>query len=452
MAPPDASLWLPALARLESLFALASLVPVVSMIRLGRAKNLATNTGQPPAQDAPVLRRGMRVRISGLTAAANLNGTWGTLESLDQDTGRWHGRLSDLQGGEAKALKPANLHPEAQKDHALPIGIVSVVLLIISELLGCYDLFKFSAKGAGRFNALVKASKKALDEVSSSTGGSSKKSAGGLGSVFLATASKVINGVMSTDEISDAVCGLVMCLGLAVILGLLCHAAFARTKRQRMVHCAACALPLLLFGRSQAELAGKFWKGFVAEKIAGALRLPLRSAALVLANPCEVAEDGTDVGGTPASFAVMQVISLVASLSGDVVSGRVGRALAQFRSNPWEPTAFFDSDGVAVVLPVLLSILWLSWVHLRNKPGSLSIAALMSTAVSPLVLAAWWPVVAKWLGQKGSPEALVSLLSLLFAGEIMALFLSGGTVCLLAGMGMLHMLSAIHGMEALGMA
>lgn len=270
--------------------------------------------------------------------------------------------------------------------------------------------------------------------------------------MFLATASKVINGVMSTEENSEAVCSLMMLLGLAVLLGLVCYTTLSGFKRQRVVHYVAFALPVLFFGRSRAELATKFWKGFVAEKIAVALRLPLRCAALVLANPCEVDDDGADIGGTPATFPVMQVVSLVASLSGDVVSGRIGGAIAQFKANPWEPKAFFDNEGVALVLPTLLTILWLCWVHLRNKPGSLSIAALLSTAVSPLVLSKWWPVLAKWLGQKPSPEALVSLLSLLFAGEIMALFLSGGTVCLLAGMGLLHLLSAIHGMEAMGMA
>jgi len=394
MAPSDAKLLLPALARFEYIFALASVVPVVSLIRLGRSKHLAAA--------APAGER----------------------------------------AGQA----------QAKKESSVPVGIVSVVLLIMSELLACHDLFKASAKGTGRFNDLIKASKKAVEEISASTGGSSKKSAGGLGSVFLNTASKVINGVMSTEENSEAVCSLLLLLGLAVLAGLICYSTISGTKRPRLVQFAACALPVIFFGRSRAELAGKFWKGFVAEKVAAALRLPLRCAALVLANPCEVSEDGTDLGGTPASFAMMQVVSLVASLSGDVVSGRVGGALAQFEKNPWEPKAFFDSEGVALVLPTLLTIIWLCWIHLGSKPGSLSLAALMATAVSPLVLAKWWPVVAKWLGQKGTPEALASVLGLLFAGEVMALFLSGGTVCLLAGMGMLHLLSAIHGMEAIGMS
>lgn len=89
----------------------------------------ATAAHRPPTPSAPPLRSaspaeakcaadppwqpGMQVRISGLTAAVHLNGSIGTLASLDRDTGRWHVRLSGDSGLELKSLKPSCLHPEA---------------------------------------------------------------------------------------------------------------------------------------------------------------------------------------------------------------------------------------------------------------------------------------------------------------------------------------------------
>lgn len=88
------------------------------------------NVAQFTCTATPSLRPGQRARLSCLTAAAHLNGSIGTLESLDQGTGRWHVRLVDVPGVELQALLPMNLHPVACNT---PIMVCPTLQLAIYE-------------------------------------------------------------------------------------------------------------------------------------------------------------------------------------------------------------------------------------------------------------------------------------------------------------------------------
>jgi len=71
---------------------------------------------------------GVLVHIHGLKGAAHLNGQQGFCDHLDPDTGRWHVRLP---GGDTKALKPENLRPLAKnKTELKPGSLVRLVGLV----------------------------------------------------------------------------------------------------------------------------------------------------------------------------------------------------------------------------------------------------------------------------------------------------------------------------------
>eukprot|EP00403_Amphidinium_massartii_P007481 CAMPEP_0178374312 /NCGR_PEP_ID=MMETSP0689_2-20121128/2311_1 /TAXON_ID=160604 /ORGANISM="Amphidinium massartii, Strain CS-259" /LENGTH=449 /DNA_ID=CAMNT_0019994277 /DNA_START=46 /DNA_END=1393 /DNA_ORIENTATION=+ len=67
----------------------------------------------------PVLRPAMRVVLTGLRAAPQLNGTGGLLEQFDEEANRWNVMLD---GGDVKAVRAQNLLPEASAGKSQATG------------------------------------------------------------------------------------------------------------------------------------------------------------------------------------------------------------------------------------------------------------------------------------------------------------------------------------------
>lgn len=107
---------------------------------------------------------------------------------------------------------------------------------------------------------------------------------------------------------------------------------------------------------------------------------------------------------------------------------------------------------IAIVAPLALGVIWLAWVHLRDNASGLFLGATLATATSPVALMIWFPKAAGIMGVLPNPDVLVSAISCAYALVVLALFLSGGTVTLISAMGLLHIMSGVHGIEALGLS
>merc|ERR1719281_2377381 len=75
----------------------------------GYAQGGSVPTPASSPSDAPVLKKGVRVRLTDLQSRPDLNDTTGVLMSFDEAKGRWGVKLES--SGETKSFKPANLVP-----------------------------------------------------------------------------------------------------------------------------------------------------------------------------------------------------------------------------------------------------------------------------------------------------------------------------------------------------
>jgi len=328
------------------------------------------------------------------------------------------------------------------------VGMLSVFLLLTSEVVGVHELFiavpakaasKASAKTPGMAGAFITAAKKGVTSIGTSAGITDR-------------IKTFVSALLDPTDSFAATHGLVMIVGLVTILGHVSNRTVSQCLDQRgwratgvRVFSFFMSVALVgLFIGGHWEALTKTWKAIAIEKLVHALQLTLRVAALLVA---VVPHEG-DQGSTPATFVAFQVASLTASLSSEISSGSIATAMHEAKQSAIT-AALVDNKLVAVVFPMLLAILWLCAMHLHTKAGPLILAMLLSIVTSPAVVAVGWPKIAK---EFGKPDMLIKVASIVYALSTLTLFISGGAVCLLGAMVVGHAFVGIHGLEAFGLA
>merc|ERR1719253_1496906 len=128
-----------------------------------------------------------------------------------------------------------------------------------------------------------------------------------------------------------AVHGLVMIVALSAVIGHLSFRAagqFSGGKagggKKRLIMNVFILIAVAVFVTYNTQLLAKAWKSIVGEKLAGALQVPLRVAAIIAATVPRDREDGDEDeghgGGTPGAFAMFQTGALAAWLSAEIAS------------------------------------------------------------------------------------------------------------------------------------
>lgn len=387
-----------AITRIGDLFSLASLIPVLLECRFG----------------------GSRIRHTEL--------------------------LQEKQQEQQKEGKP----PAQSEWPSLPLGIPSTLLFLASEALACRGIFVTSAQAAskskssvgGPLGTFLKGITKGQQVVKS------KAAAGTLDKM-----STIV--VVSLDQPGafDAAHGIVMLVSLGtVIIALLGRLAWPMMKQlgrrgsgASLLWVIALTAPVLLFGFLRWQAVMKAWKVLRGERMLANLQAPLRAAALIAAARPVPGE----AGGTPALFASLQAASLASAISAELASGSLATAIEPFFKKPLL-TAVFDSAACQLLVPTLLALIWMSVVHLQKQPGQLALAALLSVASSPMLLAMGWGKVAAALGVSSliaAEKSLTQIVSVIYAVVGASLFFSSGTITLMSVAFVVQLLMRIHGVE-----
>lgn len=410
----DLRAYAPSMERLSGIFALASLVPVIFATRLD----------------------------------------WRSQSRAD---------MKRAAEGKSKedAQKEAKQDEEEEEERSRGIGIPCILLLAAAEVLGSLDVFtpalpKAAAKGkakgvvaAAGFEAVLKGLEKGK-----------KAMKPGAGSVDNAIA--YIVALLESPEAFNAVRCIATTTACAIVLfsmffkilpSLPSHLRNLRSNGRRTVLAVVgIGWPIFMFVWFQKGLFLKVSKALAGEQLLPTLRLPCRALALIFAAlPGEQAR-----GGSPATFVALQVGSLAATVSAQLVEGEFHNALALFKKSPVQD-AIIDPSLHVFLVPTMLVILWLLGWHLQKNISNLALASMLSCASSPLALAKGWPLVCDALGVHGGTTKvavanLIRMSSITFSATGISLVLASGTQGILACMVMLQVLLRIHGHEPFAFA
>ncbi|CAE8711584.1 unnamed protein product [Polarella glacialis] len=345
---------------------------------------------------------------------------------------------------EASTKPPSEEQPE-QEDvvSSNGLGVLSVLLLIASTVIGSWGVFQPQASGGkhkasgGSVEALLKALAKGRQ------GMLTEKSTLDAAS-FMATESLKPQEAFEAAHCLLMLTALVAAL-LAALTGIITPllakcVAGQRQALRPLIMSLALLVPVLAFCIPNQEGLSKVVRSVLgAEGLPEALQLFLRVMALLAA----------DVHGTPPLFAALQVASLAATLSAQVATGGVAKALVPFSAQKFAVSALFDSGAMTLLLPLCVGLIYLAVAHLQKSTLLLTLACMLSVMSSPLALIKGWPVVAAGLEMSVKADGLVRLTSRCYAIIAATLVMSGGTMSMLSGMVTFQAVSRIHGAESL---
>eukprot|EP00933_Yihiella_yeosuensis_P071289 TRINITY_DN79499_c0_g1_i1.p1 TRINITY_DN79499_c0_g1~~TRINITY_DN79499_c0_g1_i1.p1 ORF type:complete len:420 (-),score=79.39 TRINITY_DN79499_c0_g1_i1:71-1330(-) len=332
-----------------------------------------------------------------------------------------------------------------------PIGFLSLVLLLSSEVIGARGLLQSGSKAEGSIWTLLKGVSRARK--------SSTQNMGALESgAFLAAealkpdeAFDAAHSLVMMTALIAAVCGAVMNF-VTPFLGRLFGGKPSQASNLLML-ANGLLLPILLFYACHSEGLSKVGRAFAgSDQFLQDLQLFLRVGALLAARP----NDG--LGGTPPLFAALQAASLGASVSVELANGSLLKAISPLvqvaKSGSYAALLpkLIDSSVLTFIVPVSLALGSLTASHLHRSILHLIVMGSLVTVAAPLQLAQSWPTVASTLGLATKPGGLLFFLSGCYALTGSGLMLSGGTISMLAGMVMLQIVIRIHGADALAAA
>jgi len=411
--------------RLSLLFSLLSICPVIAGCRFNRP--LPDRKISDESRKRMKEAKAAKAKAAGKPVAAKADAE----EEEDEE----------VEESEAAAVLRAQTPP--------PLGVLSVVLLIASELCQCWELFApivwKAKKATGPVAVLVETVKKAGASILTAK---DYKKKGVMENAFA-----FIQGALSQSHILASVHGLVMLILLVICLCYVLQFMVLRPgkgmKYQAMVifRGAALFLPVAIFGVAQSETILKVFKALAYSDVLDAMWLPLRAAALLCATPPQANEKGTS-----GYFAAFQVASLFGLISCELITDSHGivKALIDFHARP-NPAKLLGSPVLSILAPMVISIVWLYFTHLSRRPNALFFAVMCCCLSQPALLSAIWPKVALTLGmgKASDPAKLVNFLSVLYSGSFMMAILTGGTFSFVGFAVMSHLFSGIHGIENL---
>lgn len=459
----DLAAWTDCIAAFERLLSLASMLPVITAAR-SLAHGRVLPPSMPRAGDAPDSKEEEGERQAG--AGSNT----GSSSSAS-------GAAAPAPGvtQEGPLLKKEGAGSSSEADD--PLGMLSILLFMASEAISAMELFRPVA-AAGAKNGKTAAPRGPLPAIMAAirkgTRPTKKKpTASGLLSQALAVATEIL----SDAAVFEAVHGVLMLLALWVVLASLLSTnvfGFANignrvfgypstgrssSSSSKSFGGVMLGFPIVLWMALRTENLAKVWRALVSEKLATAAQLPLRVASLLLATPPTPAKESETLGqsgeaiprqgpfGTPGLFTALQVGCYVTRITHVVASGRASQMVAAFQSNPSAAT-LVDSEVLSVLVPILIALLWASYVHLHRRPGSAVLAMLLTGAASPGAVGYAWPLVASRLGVAGKPpQAVLKVFTTLYAFTGLGTFLCGGSFTIIGVMLGVQLLVKMHGME-----
>jgi len=356
-------------------------------------------------------------------------------------------RFGDLRTRHIPASQKKEQDQQRSGLPRVPLGLLSTVLLLAAEALGCRGVFfvtkgKGKASAGGPMGALVAGVTKGYKTV---------RTTKGLG--FLDRVSTLVVITLDQAKAFNAAHGIAMLVALltvsTAILGRLAFPVMKRFGRGActfILQLVMLTVPAFLFGVLRWRTLTKAWKVISGEKTLADIRLFLRAAALIASTGPGSDEDG----GTPAMFMVLQASSLVCSLWANLASGSVSSAIEPFFNKPLL-VAVMDGPAMIVIFPAVLALVWVVVVHLYHKPGPFMLTTIISASASPVVLASYWASVASNLGLSSSlaPEkSLSQVTSIVYTLVFSSTYFAGGTVTFISTILMVQLLLRIHGVEA----
>jgi len=411
----EAKPYVDAIRRLSQLLCLASLIPVIGECRFARLHSHRKPVEEKQKADSPKAKA-----KAGEAAKA------GKAEDDDEQLA-------------------------ASSQQVAPLGVLSVLFLVASEVSLCWELFTPSKKKAsGPMGAIVTAVKSSVEGLGKQ---SKSKKAGMLDGAF-----GLVQTVMSDVNVFASIHGLAM---LAVLVIVFCYVLqFLVTRPGKSWKSTIGSVgkglfllvPVAIFGAAHSEKIIKVSRALATEKLLDTLWLPLRCLGLLCAHPPQA-----EHGGTPGLFAGFQVASLFGMISCELVSGSQGwvRAIHSFANNPQLSGALIDlvdNPLLSGMAPMCIALVWLYYAHLSRRGGALLISVLCCCACQPVLLAMGWPKAAALLqlGTKMTgPAQLINIISVAYAMVFMMAILMGGTLSFVGACALAHLLTGIHGIEAL---
>jgi len=449
-----------AIGRFGSMLSLLSLLPVILQCRMLRLGGVVQRA-MPPRQETEAAAK----ETEGKEKKGETEQAQGKKEKKGNKEGKNRPEQKEKKAAKAVAEEPETAPSlgatSSEPSDDVPLGLISVLLLIASEALNCLDLFaplkpKKSGKGqfAGPFGALLAGIQKGGKQAAKNSKGSA-----------LDKVVQVINGALAPEGAFDLAHGALMVFGLVIILAsLLVHRgrciasdgsgvgdALKRLLRIPLLILAIVG-PIVAFAAYHADSLVKLLRAFSKGGLLPSLQILLHMTGLVTAQ------------GELALFSVLQVGSLSASLSTKIADGSLAKLLAPLAKSSMKTVAvLLDKGGplLVAVVPTLLAMLWLSVAKLRKKPHLVVLTALLSVASTPLVVHTVWKPLAlsasaevagmSKLSPMAKDKALGDMLTQIFditcAMTSALIAMSGGTAGLVMAMLIIQMFVRIHGPE-----
>jgi len=351
---------------------------------------------------------------------------WGSLRFNMKTAKGTRGAAEDKKGANPESPTTEEPDNEEKPGHQAPLGLPSILFLLLSALISNHDLFKSaSKKSVGKFDLLVKGVKQASAATKPSSGYV------GQGIVFVGTA-------LAAPEAASALHGIVMLIALFALGALSGYQAAGRSKMLQLCSRMVMVLPIGLFAAGYSGVLVKSWKGLVSEKLTNTLPATLHAAGIVLANRKQ--------GSSTLSFAALQFAGLTASLWSEML-GSGGPVFAKLWSQP-SVSMLQDNETLAITIPSVLAVLWLLIFQLKDNMGMITLATVASALTMPQTLSRYWPFLASFIGYAPmDSEALLRLLSTFYASAVLTLFFCGGTLAILGITVMGHVLMKVHGLD-----
>eukprot|EP00747_Dinoflagellata_sp_TGD_P031521 gnl/TRDRNA2_/TRDRNA2_135339_c0_seq1.p1 gnl/TRDRNA2_/TRDRNA2_135339_c0~~gnl/TRDRNA2_/TRDRNA2_135339_c0_seq1.p1 ORF type:complete len:393 (+),score=60.16 gnl/TRDRNA2_/TRDRNA2_135339_c0_seq1:78-1256(+) len=340
---------------------------------------------------------------------------------------------------DAKKDEKATEKPEAKSSTPTSIlSIFGVACLLASELLGIHELFrvpldKSSKKATGMFPIFAQSIRKANARVKPSMALQEK-------------ALTLVNVALEPPEAFAATHGLCMTIALSCILGMQGWQWISKAGAMKALATLVYAAIFILFFVGQRETLGQVLSHFVNAKLLFPTRMALRSAAIISCGDTSGSNNSSSPG-----FAIFQTVSLVAAACTAVSNPNVVTAASALFRSPLETS--MDNLALQQLGPLVLAVLWMFGTQLWTNMGSMITVLGLSSLVSPKMIAKAWPAMAGMLGSSalGSATALLQILTVCYVVMALLVIFCGGTIAIVSGMFLLQVLAAIHGLEAFGM-
>lgn len=395
-------------------------------------------------------------RMGKLFAFASLLPVFSRLRFADLSRRQAERKLkAEGQNGEVNADKKEKKDAAAEKpEQVMPLGFISAFLLALSELSVCYELFIPSAKkkvASHPVHKLVESVKAAAAKHIDDGSGLKRKKQRGV----VDTAAGFVTEILADDSNFATVHSLLLLGGLTLTVALLFQWSLSK-KGVKSTFKGAFGSGLLvavacLFLGGHREILKKAWKA-LNEYMPGAFYLPLRVLALIFASR---PRDFDSEDGTPPLFAGLQIASLVAYISAELVTDEMGVVTGVHKFLHFKELKYLiDNPAIATVGPLCFCVGWLLYWHVANTTGALFISILGCTVVSPVFLALGWPQLAAAIGvaaKSRGPALLLDGVSVAHSVAVVFAVILGGAPSIIAIFMVAHLLIGTHGLDSFGL-